>query len=241
MDWYIVVKTINGRRYLYRQKTWREGKHVRTRSEYIGPAGAGSVVSNHPDTSGAETLSIPFKRPINVDAGMAVVLGKPAIEPVIPWKSSRRGDILVELNPQVEEVLKNLDVKWTRQQKGAWYNPNTDVVNIPPLRCFEDRPNETATQAYYSVVFHELVHWTLDFYRTDRDHYEYAREELVAELGAMLLMQHFGIEIGDESRHARYFQGWHKRCRSWDSALDQAKKDAAEAVRFIVERGIISK
>lgn len=38
MDWYIVVKTINGRRYRYRQKTWREGGRVRTRSEYIGPA-----------------------------------------------------------------------------------------------------------------------------------------------------------------------------------------------------------
>src|SRR5438128_2414384 len=39
MDWYIVIKTINGRRYRYRQKTWREGGRVRTRSEYIGLAG----------------------------------------------------------------------------------------------------------------------------------------------------------------------------------------------------------
>ena len=37
MDWYIVVKTINGRRYLYRQKTWRVDGHVKTRSEYVGP------------------------------------------------------------------------------------------------------------------------------------------------------------------------------------------------------------
>jgi hypothetical protein len=37
MDWYIVIKTIKGRRYRYRQKTWREGGRVRTRSEYIGP------------------------------------------------------------------------------------------------------------------------------------------------------------------------------------------------------------
>lgn len=36
MDWYVVVKTINGQRYRYRQKTWREGKRVRTRSEYLG-------------------------------------------------------------------------------------------------------------------------------------------------------------------------------------------------------------
>ncbi len=37
MEWYVVVKTINGKRYRYRQKTWREGKRVRTRSEYLGP------------------------------------------------------------------------------------------------------------------------------------------------------------------------------------------------------------
>jgi hypothetical protein len=36
MEWYIVIKTINGIPYRYRQKTWREGKRVRTRSEYIG-------------------------------------------------------------------------------------------------------------------------------------------------------------------------------------------------------------
>lgn len=35
MDWYVVVKTIKGRRYRYRQKTWREGKRVRTLSEYV--------------------------------------------------------------------------------------------------------------------------------------------------------------------------------------------------------------
>jgi hypothetical protein len=38
MDWYTVTKVINGRAYLYRQQTWRDGDRVRTRSQYIGPA-----------------------------------------------------------------------------------------------------------------------------------------------------------------------------------------------------------
>ena len=38
MDWYVVVKTINGHPYRYRQKTWREGGRVRTKSVYVGPA-----------------------------------------------------------------------------------------------------------------------------------------------------------------------------------------------------------
>jgi hypothetical protein len=36
MDWYVVVKTINGHRYRYRQKTWRAGKSVRCQSHYLG-------------------------------------------------------------------------------------------------------------------------------------------------------------------------------------------------------------
>ena len=38
MGWYKVVKTIKGHRYIYEQRTWREGKHVRTESRYVGPA-----------------------------------------------------------------------------------------------------------------------------------------------------------------------------------------------------------
>ena len=36
MPWYNVVKTINGRKYLYRQRTYRAGGKVRTESQYIG-------------------------------------------------------------------------------------------------------------------------------------------------------------------------------------------------------------
>jgi antirestriction protein ArdC len=37
--WYRVVKTIKGHRYLYEQRTWRDGRQVRTQSRYIGRAG----------------------------------------------------------------------------------------------------------------------------------------------------------------------------------------------------------
>ena len=37
MDWYIVIKTINGHRYRYRQRTQRHGTCVRTQSEYLSP------------------------------------------------------------------------------------------------------------------------------------------------------------------------------------------------------------
>lgn len=34
---YRVIKTIKGRRYIYEQRTWREGARVRTQGRYIGP------------------------------------------------------------------------------------------------------------------------------------------------------------------------------------------------------------
>ena len=34
---YTVIKIVRGRRYLYEQRTWREGKRVRTESHYLGP------------------------------------------------------------------------------------------------------------------------------------------------------------------------------------------------------------
>ena len=34
---YIVFKTVNGRRYLYLQRTYRQGGRVRTESRYLGP------------------------------------------------------------------------------------------------------------------------------------------------------------------------------------------------------------
>ncbi len=37
MSWYFVTKSINGRRYRYRQRTWRESGSVRTESHCLGP------------------------------------------------------------------------------------------------------------------------------------------------------------------------------------------------------------
>ena len=37
MKWYTVTKSIKGRPYLYRQRTYRQGGKVRTESRYIGP------------------------------------------------------------------------------------------------------------------------------------------------------------------------------------------------------------
>lgn len=47
---YVVIKTVKGRRYLYQQRTWREGRRVRTESRYIGPLDGAAGTPSTPRT-----------------------------------------------------------------------------------------------------------------------------------------------------------------------------------------------
>jgi antirestriction protein ArdC len=245
MDWYIVIKTINGRRYRYRQKTWREGGRVHTRSEYIGPAeaAAGPAPAGQPHP-GRATTSVSHLRKITA-AALETLTGEQASDWKHAFEEEREGPNLVRKESRIEQVLRELRVRWTDSTDGAYYNPGEDVVNIPPPENFIDKDGQSATQAYYIVVFHELVHWTGGDGRMDRatggwfNDEGYAREELVAELGATILMKHFGLDLGNPGRHAHYFQIWLGRSGARKAALTHAKREAQRAVRFILERGII--
>jgi hypothetical protein len=46
MPWYRVTKKINGRLYDYWQRTYRDGKSVKTENRYIGPSGKGGTVAS---------------------------------------------------------------------------------------------------------------------------------------------------------------------------------------------------
>ena len=54
------------------------------------------------------------------------------------------------------------------------------------------------------------------------------------------LMRHFKIFPSHPEMHTTYFQGWLVRAGDRDSALAHAKAEAERAVRYILERGIIS-
>ncbi|EAR15456.1 ArdC family protein [Robiginitalea biformata] len=93
----------------------------------------------------------------------------------------------------------------------AFYMPRTDTVLIPPLAQFAD------PQSFYSTLFHELVHSTGAKDRLarpfgkkfgDRD---YAKEELVAEMGAVFLCSESGILFHTRDNSAAYLKGWNKR------------------------------
>ena len=76
----------------------------------------------------------------------------------------------------------------------AYYAPGPDVIQLPPSEAFKDAESYAATKA------HELIHWTKHEQRLNREFGRkkfggnaYAREELVAELGAAFLCATLGI------------------------------------------------
>lgn len=91
----------------------------------------------------------------------------------------------------------------------AYYSPGLDYIQMPPFEAFRDAESHAATLA------HELTHWTRHPSRLDRDFGRkrqgdegYAREELVAEMGAAFLCADLGIAPEVRADHAAYLASW---------------------------------
>jgi antirestriction protein ArdC len=91
----------------------------------------------------------------------------------------------------------------------AYYAIAADYVQMPPFETFRDAESHAATLA------HELTHWTRhdsrlarDFGRVRHGDEGYAKEELVAELGAAFLCADLGITPEVREDHAAYIASW---------------------------------
>ncbi len=91
----------------------------------------------------------------------------------------------------------------------AYYAVTSDHVQLPPFPTFVD------PESYYATLAHEMTHWTRHPSRLDRDlgrqrfgDEGYAREELVAELGAAFLCADLGLALKPRPDHASYISNW---------------------------------
>lgn len=100
----------------------------------------------------------------------------------------------------------------------AYYNPASDYIKLPKQEQF-DTVND-----YYRTLFHELTHSTGHNKRLNRGIHlmlekdDYAKEELVAEFGAVFLSAWAGIMWYNNKNHAAYLKGW-------NSAIKESQKD----------------
>lgn len=120
----------------------------------------------------------------------------------------------------------------------AFYAPFADKVVVPNKSSFEN------ASEYYSTTFHELTHSTGAKSRLNRDgivkndgfgNEKYSKEELVAEMGAAMLLHITNLSIPTTfTNNVAYIQGWLKQIKEEPKILVFAASQAEKAVRYIL-------
>lgn len=116
----------------------------------------------------------------------------------------------------------------------AFCAPAEDFVRVPPQPAFFAQVN------YYRTCLHELTHATGHPARLDRKlttgfgTRDYAREELVAELGSAFLCAALGIH--PTVRHADYLASGLDVVRDDERAIFRAASAASKAADWLLER-----
>jgi antirestriction protein ArdC len=126
----------------------------------------------------------------------------------------------------------NLDLKFNKSAV-AYYSPSNDFVSMPERQYF------VSTSKYYSVLFHEIIHWTGHTDRLNRDlkgsqdQESYSFEELIAEMGAMLNCLQFGI-LEEFINSVRYLKSWSDiNSHDRETAIRKAFTDSKKAKKFL--------
>jgi len=116
----------------------------------------------------------------------------------------------------------------------AYYSPALDYIQMPKFVSFRD------AQGYYATLAHECTHWTRHKSRLDRDFGRkrmgdkgYAREELVAELGAAFLCADLGLRLEDRADHAAYIASWLRVLKDDKRAVFSAAAHAQRAADYL--------
>jgi antirestriction protein ArdC len=168
-------------------------------------------------------------------------------EDIPPDKIPSLGERQSEHKPieEAERIVAGMPKKPEIRHGGgrACYLPSVDRVEMPRLETFR------SGQDYYSVLFHELTHATGHESRLNRKGVAgsdgewsafgstpYAREELVAEMGAAFLAGHAGIVERTIDNSAAYVQSWLQRLKDDNRLVVQAAAQAQKAADFILSR-----
>lgn len=129
----------------------------------------------------------------------------------------------------------SIGAKVTEGSNRACYQVSNDTIVAPALSQY-DNPAD-----YYSTLGHEHIHWTGAESRLDRltqgkfGSADYAKEELVAEMGAAFLCGRLHIANEPRPDHAQYLASWLKVLKSDPKVLMAAASHAQKAVDFLTD------
>ena len=114
----------------------------------------------------------------------------------------------------------------------AFYAPGPDFIQLPEPTAFRSRSD------YQATALHELTHWTGHESRLARAYGKrfgdeaYAREELVAEMGAAFLCAHCGI--AGTLQHPAYIDNWLEVLKGDKRAVLIAASHAQKAADYVI-------
>jgi antirestriction protein ArdC len=146
------------------------------------------------------------------------------------------GSVAIKPEPErlaaAEAVLGAWSVETTWAGDRACYSPAGDRISMPARQQF------ASAEGLYATWAHEQVHSTGHSSRLARDLSNsfgstgYAREELVAELGAFLICNRLEISSSTEN-HAAYLGHWAGVLKEGPKVLFKALSDATKAANAI--------
>lgn len=147
-------------------------------------------------------------------------------------------DNVIKPLTEIDLMVAGSGARVVTEEVNPCYHPDLDYISMLPSGRFE------SPEAYYSVLLHELTHWTGHESRLSRDKAfnkrfgveAYAFEELVAELGASMLGSMFGIFEPMRENHAHYIQSWLKVMKGDKGAIITAASKAWEAVSLLMNK-----
>jgi antirestriction protein ArdC len=152
-----------------------------------------------------------------------------------PVEPQREHTPIQEAEAIVANMPKKPDIR-TGHSK-AFYSPGGDYVGVPKPEDFR------SGEDFYSTLFHELTHSTGHAIRLNRKNINeavvfgspsYAKEELVAEMGAAFLAGHVGIVERTVDNSAAYIQNWLDALRNDRKLVIQAAAQAQKAADYIL-------
>ena len=141
--------------------------------------------------------------------------------------------------PAVDKMIE--DNGWVcpielQHQDRAYYSILNDRIVMPEKAQFVDG------ESFVSVLFHEMTHSTGSESRLNRikpsafGSEEYAREELVAELGSALVAQRYGISKNVKDESAAYLKSWLNSLKESPDFIKTTLLDVKRASGMIIEQ-----
>jgi antirestriction protein ArdC len=141
----------------------------------------------------------------------------------------------IERDERAEQLINSTGVNINFEaQNEAYYKPSEDKIYLPLPKQFVSK------EAFYSVLLHELGHWTGAESRLNRPiknkfgSKEYAFEELIAEINSAFVMAFLGYEsrITD---NVLYIENWLTLMKDDKKFVISAASQAQAASNFILQ------